>query len=372
MKYYIIAGEVSGDLHGANLVKELKKNDPAAEISCFGGDLMQREGANVRKHVRDLAFMGIIEVLMNIRTIKKNFSFCKNDILKFNPDVIIFIDYPGFNLKMAKFAKEKGYKTIYYISPKIWAWKTSRIKFIKNYVDLLLSILPFENDFYKKHGYTITYVGNPLMDAISTFKNQNQGNPSFLTVQDISDHPIVAVLPGSRKQEVEKILPEMMQVADKFPGYLFLVAGVSFLSPYIYEKHTSKRKNVRLIFDRTYDILSHSKAAIVASGTATLETALLNVPQVVCYKINSLTYRIGKLFFYLQYFSLVNLIMNKEVVKELLQDNLSMDIGKELDNLLNNRDYREKMLSEYSVLREKVGPAGASGKAAASIKEFLS
>jgi lipid-A-disaccharide synthase len=371
MKYYIIAGEASGDLHGANLIKGLKNSDKQADIRCWGGDLMQAEGTTLVKHYRETAYMGLFEVIAHARTIAKNFKFCFSDILTFAPDVIILIDYAGFNLRVAKFAKENGIKVFFYISPKVWVWNEKRVKKIKLYVDRMFVIFPFEKDFYsKKHQYEVDYVGNPLLDAIEEKKASIPSRIDFLAQNKLTEKPIIALLPGSRKQEISRLLPVMVSIIDSFPQYQFVIAGTTALSGSIYQPYL-KNSNLSIIFNKTYELLSHSEAAVVASGTATLETALYNVPQVVCYKINQATYSLGKPFFPIKYFSLVNIIMDEPVVKELLQYNLERDIALELNQILNNPAYRNQMLEKYRELYEKCGGPGASQKAANLMIHYL-
>lgn len=370
MKYYIIAGEASGDLHGSNLMKALQTEDVNAEFRFWGGDLMQKVGGNLVKHYKELAFMGFLEVLMNIRTIFKNLSFCKKDIESYGPDAIIFIDYPGFNLRIAKWAKKKGYKTEYYISPQIWAWKENRIKKIKRDIDHMYVILPFEKDFYEeKHDYPVEFVGHPLIDAIS---NRNQVDEfEFRAEHELSDKPIIALLPGSRKQEIKKMLSIMLSVVNDFKDYQFVIAGApgqdeSFYSPFI------KKSNVAFISNKTHDLLSISYAALVTSGTATLETALFKVPEVVCYKGSWLSYQIGKrLVKHIKYISLVNLIMDKQVVAELIQDEFnSTRLKKELSLILDDYE-RIKFFLNYYDLEKKLGGKGASKKTAKFIFDAI-
>jgi lipid-A-disaccharide synthase len=370
MKYYIIAGEASGDLHGANLVKALKNEDKQAEIRCWGGELMQAQGATLVKHYRETAYMGLFEVVAHARTIAKNFQFCFNDIATFAPDVVVLIDYPGFNLRVAKFAKENGIKVFYYISPKVWVWNEKRVKKIKLYVDRMFVIFPFEKDFYsKKHNYEVDYVGNPLIDAIEDKKAIIPGRNEFVTQNGLANKPIVAMLPGSRKQEISRLIPIMASIVGSFPDYQFVIAGTTALDESLYKKYL-RGSNITILFNKTYELLSHSEAAIVASGTATLETALFNIPQVVCYKLSNATY-LGKPFFPIKYFSLVNIIMDKTVVKELLQYHLVRDITQELNLILHNMDYRNQMLGRYRELREKCGGPGASKKAAELMVHYL-
>jgi len=362
MKYYIIAGEASGDLHGSNLMKSLLKEDPNAEIRFWGGDLMQAAGGTLVKHYRDLAFMGFVEVLFNLKTILNNIKICKDDITQFQPDVIIFIDYPGFNMRIAQWAKEKGIKTHYYISPQIWAWKESRIKAIKRDVDKMYVILPFEKDFYEnKHHYPVDFVGHPLIDAIQNQKPIDAA--TFRVENNLSEKPVIALLPGSRKQEITKMLSVMLSVVDDFPDYQFVIAGAPSQEFTFYESFINN-KNIKFISNKTYDLLKIAQAALVTSGTATLETALFKVPEVVCYKGNSISYQIAKRIITLKYISLVNLIMDEEVVTELIQDSCNTkNIKKELTKILDT-EYRKKLLAKYDALEQKLGGAGASEKTA--------
>lgn len=361
MKYYIIAGEASGDLHASNLMKAIKQKDSNAEFRFWGGDLMQKvSGEKPVKHYKDLAFMGFLEVIQNLGTILNNIKFCKKDIANYKPDVLILVDYPGFNLRIAKFAKESGIKVVYYISPQLWAWKEGRVETIKKYVDEMLVILPFEKDFYKKHNVDAHFVGHPLLDAISDLQEINVDD--FKKEFHLNEKEIIALLPGSRKQEVEKMLQLMLSVRNHFSDYQFVIAGAPSLPKDFYEKYTDE--NVHFVSNRTYDLLRCSKAALVTSGTATLETALLNVPEVVCYKGSRISYEIGKrLIKNIKYISLVNLIMDREVVKELIQDELNTEnLVKELNLILGVN--RNKMLEDYAELREKLGNSGASENAA--------
>jgi lipid-A-disaccharide synthase len=365
MKYYIIAGEASGDLHGSNLMKALYKEDPSAEIRFWGGDLMQNVGGTLVKHYRELSFMGFIEVVFNLKTILNNIKICKKDVQEFQPDVLIFIDYPGFNMRIAKWAKELGMKTHYYISPQIWAWKENRITDIKRDVDKMYVILPFEKDFYeKKHHYPVEFVGHPLIDAIQNRTTVDE--IAFRKVHNLDEKPIIALLPGSRKQEITKMLSVMLSVVNDFPDYQFVIAGApsqeySFYAPFL------KSKNSHFISNKTYDLLSVSTAALVTSGTATLETALFKVPEVVCYKGSWVSYQIAKRIVTLKYISLVNLIMDKEVVTELIQDNCtSKNIKTELQKLL-EPNYRMQVLENYNALEKQLGGSGASEKTAKSI-----
>jgi lipid-A-disaccharide synthase len=362
MKYYIIAGEASGDLHGSNLMKALYEEDPQAEIRFWGGDLMQKAGGTLVKHYRELAFMGFIEVVFNLKTILSNITFCKKDILEFKPDVIVFIDYPGFNMRIAKWAKTLNYKTYYYISPQIWAWKENRIKAIKNDVDKMFVILPFEKSFYEdKHQYPVEFVGHPLIDAIH---NQPSFDETIFRIENnLSEKPIIAVLPGSRQQEITKMLSVMLSVVDDFQEYEFVIAGAPSQEYEFYQQFITN-KNIKFISNKTYDLLRSSTAALVTSGTATLETALFKVPEVVCYKGSTISYQIAKRIITLKYISLVNLIMDQEVVTELIQSDCNTKrIKEELQKLLEPA-YREKLLQNYDILEKKLGGVGASKKTA--------
>lgn len=369
MKYYIIAGEASGDLHGANLMKELFIQDPQAEIRFWGGDLMQQTGGTLVKHYRDLAFMGFAEVIQNLKTILNNIKFCKQDIAAFNPDVIIFIDYPGFNMRIAQWAKKLKYKTHYYISPQIWAWKESRIKAIKRDVDQMYIILPFEKDFYEnKHNFPVEFVGHPLIDAIHNRKPTDEA--AFRAEHNLDDRPIIALLPGSRKQEISKMLEGMLSVVNDFPDYQFVIAGAPSQEYSFYQQFLGS-SSVKFISNKTYDLLSIAYAALVTSGTATLETALFKVPEVVCYKGNWISYQIAKRIITLKYISLVNLILDKEIVKELIQDDFNKkNIRAELQKIL-TPDYRQNLLKQYDLLEEKLGGNGASKKTASFIIKHL-
>ncbi|HEY9533676.1 MAG TPA: lipid-A-disaccharide synthase [Mucilaginibacter sp.] len=366
MKYYLVAGEASGDLHGANLMKELKKLDPQAEFRFFGGDLMRAEGGTLVKHYADMAFMGFFEVVAHLRTILKNLAFCKQDIDGYQPDVLILIDFPGFNLKVAAFAKEQGLPVYYYISPKVWAWNQKRVLKIKKVVDHLFCILPFEVEFYRDWGMRVDYVGNPLLDAVAAFKP----DAGFRQKHNLGDRRIIALLPGSRKQEINYLLPDMLAVADQFPEYQFVVAGAPSFSADYYQQYL-KGRDIPVLFNSTYDILTNAYAAVVASGTATLETALFNVPQVVVYKGNPVSIGIAKMVVKIEFISLVNLIVNKGIVRELIQQDCNPTaIGAEIELILNNQDYRQDMLVNYDVLDEKMGAPGASAKTAALIVKY--
>ncbi|MEO2050811.1 MAG: lipid-A-disaccharide synthase [Allomuricauda sp.] len=368
MKYYIIAGEASGDLHGSNLIKALKKEDPSADIRCWGGDLMEKAGGVLAKHYKDMAFMGFLEVIMNIPTIFKNIRYCKEDIEAFRPDVIIFIDFSGFNLRIAKWAKQHGFRTNYYISPQIWASREGRINKIKRDIDAMYVILPFEKDFYeRKHGYPVQFVGHPLIDAIENTPVED--NATFRKENDLDpEKPIIALLPGSRKQEVQKMLEVMLSVQQDFPKYQFVIAGAPSLPDAFYAPYLSGDK-VNYVSNKTYTLLSHAHAALVTSGTATLETALFGVPQVVCYKGNWISYQIAKRIITLDFISLVNLIMGREVVKELIQNELTTkNLRLELVKIVDGPD-RKRILEDYQTLRKKLGGKGASQLAAQLIVE---
>lgn len=371
MRYYIISGEASGDLHGSNLVRELKLLDPKAEMVGWGGDLMEQQGVKLVKHYRDLAFMGFAEVLFNIRTILKNIDFCKKDILAYNPDVLILIDYPGFNLRIAKFAHEHGIKVFYYISPSVWAWKESRVKLIKEAVDKMFVILPFEKAFYAKHNYNVDYAGHPLLDAIEQKKSGFISREEFIKQQGLEDKPIIAILPGSRKQEISAMLPVMMNVANKFPQFQFIIAGSPGLAESYYQQFLAGSK-LKILFGKTHEILHHAYAGLIKSGTSTLEAALYDVPQVVCYKGNPVSIWIGRRLAKIKYFSLVNLIMDKPVVKELLQEEMNEKVlTEEFSKICAETPERKQMLEEYRQLKHDLGNSGASKRLAALMHGYL-
>ena len=368
MKYYIIAGEASGDLHGSNLIKELHKLDTTANIRCWGGDKMQAAGATLVKHYRELAFMGFIEVVKNISTIFKNLSLCKKDTLAFKPDVLVLIDYPGFNLRIAKWAKENSIKVIYYISPQVWAWKENRVKMMKQCINKMLVILPFEKDYYKnKWNWTVEYVGHPLIEEVERFQDNE------LVLQEHTN-PIIAILPGSRKQEILKKLPVMLEVSKQFANYQFVIAKAPGVENAFYNGLIKDYTNVSSVSNETYSLLKQSTAALVTSGTATLETALFGVPQVVCYKGSEISYQIAKRLINIKYISLVNLIMNKEVVKELIQTEMNVkQLSLELKKILPGTEQRELILKDYLQLKELLKAGGdASATAANSIYKFIS
>ena len=378
MKYYLIVGEASGDLHASNLMKALKERDAQAEFRFFGGDLMREVGGTLVKHYKELAYMGFIPVLLHLRTIFKNMDFCKSDILEWQPDVVILVDYPGFNLKIAEFVKKHSKIPVYYyISPKIWAWKEYRIKNIKRDVDELFSILPFEVDFFKGHEYPIHYVGNPCVDAVDAFQQSyTETFEEFTVTNALSQKPIIALLAGSRKQEIKDNLPDMLEAAKPFVGeYQLVLAGAPSMDLDYYQQYIGSEVPVKIVFGQTYRLLAHAKAALVTSGTATLETALFRVPQVVCYYL-----AMGKVISFLRkhilkvkYISLVNLVANREVVRELVADTMTVaNVRAELDALLNQTDYRNNMLQEYDRMIKILGPAGASHQAASKMIELLS
>ena len=371
MKYYIIAGEASGDLHGSNLVKELRKLDTQAIIRAWGGDLMQAAGADIIKHYRDLAFMGFTEVIKNLPTILNNLKFCKKDILQFQPDVLVLIDYPGFNLRIAKWAKEKGLKVIYYISPQVWAWKESRVKSIKKHVDKMLVILPFEKEFYKKWDYKVEYVGHPLVQVIEESKKETK---PLITDKNsaVSDHPVIAILPGSRKQEINKKLPLMIEACLKYSNRYRLIVAKAPGNEDVFYQSVVSTPEVETTRD-TYNLLKHATAAVVTSGTATLETALFGVPEIVCYKGSPISYQIAKRLIKIKYISLVNLIMDKKVVTELIQDQLTVNnLVTELSSILTDEEKIRRMKKDYQDLKELLGKGGnASQRAAHEIVGFL-
>jgi len=366
MKYYIIAGEASGDLHGSNLMTELQLLDREAVFRGWGGDKMLGVGLSLFRHYREQSFMGFIEVFMNLRTSLKNISDTKQDISTFHPDALILIDFPGFNLRIAEWAREKGYKIIYYISPQVWAWKESRVKIIKRCVDKMLVILPFEKEFYKKWGYEVEYVGHPLVEVIESEKSK-------INIQKTGEKPIIALLPGSRKQEILKKLPIMLEVCKDFPEYQFVVAQAPSQDDALYKSFTDKYQNAAFVKDQTYDLLSRSKAALVTSGTATLETALFGVPEVVCYKGHPLSYTIAKRLIKVKYISLVNLIMDRLVVKELIQDEMNpANLKKELTTLLHDEMKITEIKNDYEELKNRLAAGGhASANAARAINSYL-
>ena len=364
MKYYIIAGEASGDLHAANLMRAIKAKDVQADFRVWGGDLMQAQGGTLVKHYRDLAFMGFAEVIANLPAIFKNLNLCKNDLLQFAPDVLILVDYPGFNLRIARFAWTKKIRTFYYISPQVWAWKKSRVRKIRKYVERMYVILPFEKDFYKSNDVDVDFVGHPLLDAIENEKRHLNAPAHFRKKYALDKRLIIAVLPGSRKQEISTMLPVMLSAVKTFSDYQFVVAGAPSV-PVEFYKQVAGKLPFDIVFGATHDLLHNAYAGIVTSGTATLETALLDVPQVVCYKGSNFSYQIARRIVKIKYISLVNLIMDREVVTELIQQEMNTaNIEKELKKLLIYEN-RKIILDKYHQLRELLGGAGASDTAAA-------
>lgn len=374
MKYYLIAGEASGDLHASNLMHAIKQQDPKADFRFFGGDLMQMQGGKLVKHYREMAFMGFISVIANIDKVFNNLRQCKEDITAYQPDILILIDYPGFNLKIAKFVKKTlNIPVCYYISPKIWAWKEYRIKSIKKYIDLMLCILPFEVDFYRKHNYPVTYVGNPTVDELSVRPDANETAEKFRQENNLNNKPIIALLAGSRKQEIKANLPDMIKAVSRFSQYQAIVAGAPGIEKSFYTPIT-KNTNVSVVFGKTYRLLQQAEAALVTSGTATLETALLRTPQVVCYQISGgrFTYELFKRILSVPYISLVNLIANKEVVKELVAHLFSAtNMAHELNLILNDKSARNKMLEGYDTISQRLGAPGAADRAANKIISTL-
>ena len=377
MKYYIIAGEASGDLHGSNLIKELKKLDASATIRCWGGDKMQAAGGELVKHYRDLAFMGFTEVLMNLRTILRNLKYCKEDILRSRPDALILIDYPGFNLRIAKWAKEQGLKVIYYISPQVWAWKENRVRMMKECIDKMIVILPFEKDYFKKKwNWEVEYVGHPLVEVVEERKSQVKSQKledGSLKSEEGGLKPVVALLPGSRKQEILKKLPIMLEVSKAFPDHQFIVAKAPGVEDAFYAGLLQPYTNVLAVSGKTYDLLVQARAALVTSGTATLETALFGVPEVVCYKGSPISYQIARRVIKVKYISLVNLIMDRLVVKELIQHELTpQNLEQELKQLLFDEARIQQLKKDYAELQQLLGKGGhASAKAARSVVNFL-
>ena len=367
MKYYLIAGERSGDLHGSNLIKGIRANDPDAEFRGWGGDMMEAEGMSLVTHYKDTAFMGFLEVVMNLRTITGFLKKCKADVLEYQPDALILIDYPGFNLRIASFAKSKGLKVFYYISPKVWAWNQKRAWKIKANVDHMFVIFPFEVDFYKKYDYKVDYVGNPLMDAIAAFRP----DPDFRRKHHLDDRPIIALLPGSRKQEIIGMLNTMLTTQKHFPGYQYVIAGVKNLPSTLYDQYLSSGK-ATIVYESTYDLLSVADAALVTSGTATLETALLKVPEVVCYRTSAISYALAKRLIRIPFISLVNLILEKEAVRELIQDELNEgNLVAELKRILPGGDKNVRQMEDYERLAAVVGGAGASERTGGLIAKYL-
>ena len=372
MKYYIIAGEASGDLHGSNLMKAILRSDPQAEIRFWGGDLMQSVGGTLVKHIRDLAFMGFVEVVANLRTVLNNIALCKKDIVEFHPDAVIFIDYPGFNLKIAKFTHAQGFKNFYYISPQVWAWKKGRIKTMRKVLDMMYVILPFEKPFYDRNNVqNVEFVGHPLLDAIAEFDKKTQLADDFRSRNGLDERPIIALMPGSRKMELRKMMPDMCHLAAQHPEYQFVIAGMKLLGSSMYTPYIHS-DNVSIVYDQTYPLLKTAFAGVITSGTATLEAALFDLPLVVCYKANALSVFIAKRFAKVNYISLVNLIADKPVVKELIQNDLNAnDLESEFRKITVDEIYRQNLQHEYDLLKEQLGGVGASQRTVNSILNYL-
>ena len=377
MRYFLIAGEASGDLHGSNLVRELKLQDSDAQFRFFGGDLMAAQaGVPPVKHYSEMAFMGFVRVLMNLRKIGRNMEQCKTEIVDFKPDMVILIDFAGFNLRIAEFAKSLGLKTVFYISPKIWAWKQNRIKKIKKYIDKMLTILPFETEFYARFDYSVEYVGNPILDAIEEFRSDDhQTEADFRKANSLTDKPIIGLLAGSRKQEVDFMLPVMIEVSRQFPEYQFVISGAPGLDRDYYTKVIGADCNIPIVFGQTYNLLKFSRAALVTSGTATLETALFGVPEAVLYRISApdFLYRVGRKLLKVKWISLANLIVGREIIRELVQmDCNPRTIADELRKILDDKQYDAEFQRNYAELRQRMGSAGASQRAAQAVIKFVS
>lgn len=370
MKLFVIAGEASGDLHASNLMKSIRDIDPGAEFRCYGGDLMKQAGGDLARHYREMNFMGLWEVIKHYGKIRKNLSGCKAEIQHYRPDALILVDYAGFNLRIARYAKRQGFRVFYYISPKLWAWGKWRVKKVKKYVDRMFVILPFETDFYRDHGIEAEYYGNPVADSVAESMHRQRDFPAFIRSHGLDDRPVIALLAGSRQQEISLCLPAMLSVIPNYPGYQFIIAGAPSLPPALYQPFMEGIP-VKLLHGHTYDILRHAEAAVVTSGTATLETALHRIPQVVVYKTSALTYVAGRPIVRIPYFSLVNLIMNREVVREILQFNLADKIRREMDRILFDKEYRREMINTFDRLTEKVGEPGVSGRIASRIVALL-
>ncbi|MDE6493275.1 MAG: lipid-A-disaccharide synthase [Bacteroidales bacterium] len=368
MKYYIISGEASGDLHGSNLIRSLQTLDAEADFRCWGGDLMRQAGATVVKHYRDLAFMGFVEVAAHLGTILRNMRFCRRDIKAYRPDVVILIDYPGFNMPMARFAHRQGFKVVYYIAPQVWAWRTGRIKKLKRYVDQIYTLLPFEHKFYEAYGATVRFEGNPLVDAIAAYRPDEEFIARYRNSED--KRPLVVILPGSRKQEIKHIFPVMLRAAARMPQYRYVVAGTHTLSEELYRSYLRDYPEIEWVCGHTYDLFSLARAGMVKSGTSTLEAALFSMPQVVCYRTTPATYRIGRLLVNkeVRFISLVNLIMDKEVVTELLQNDLNeARLVSELEKVAEDTGFRKNQKKYYTELQEVIGLPGISDRVADSI-----
>lgn len=374
MRYYIIAGEASGDLHGSNLIKGIREVDPAAQIRCWGGDLMKEAGGELVRHYKEGAIMGFVEVVANLGKLARNLNDCKKDILEYKPDAVILIDYPGFNFRIAQFAKEKGLRVFYYIAPKVWAWKEKRVHKLRKYVDRLFIIFPFEIEYFKKWGINAIYRGNPLLDSVDNYPRATETREEFALRTGIdASRTSVALLAGSRKSEIKYLLPRMIEVAKRHQEHQFLMACAPSMEEEFYRSIIGKKcSNIKLLFGETYSILRHSDAAIISSGTASLEAALIGVPQVVCYGGNEISYQIARMVVKLKYISLANLIMDKGLFKELIQHDCTPDkISMELDQLLGNEEYRNEMTGNYAKVREILGGKGASAKVARAMTEEL-
>ena len=369
MKYFLIAGEASGDLHASNLMAQIKKEDPDAEFRFFGGDLMAAQGGTMLLHYREMAFMGIFEVVANLCKVKRNMKLCQEALKEYMPDLLILVDYPGFNLRMAKFAKTLGLKVYYYISPKIWAWKKKRAYTVKKLIDKMFVIFPFEVDFYKQFDYKVEYVGNPLVDAMKAREKDIIPADEFRQRNSLNDKPIIALVAGSRRNEIKKLLPEMMTVTTKFPDYQFVVAGAPGIDHDFYNEFIRGYDNVKVVFDQTYSVVKNAVAAVVTSGTATLEAAFLRTPQVVVYKLQYASYLVGRMLVKINFISLVNIILNRECVKELIQTDLANRIINELSHILTDNDYRTRMLQDYEEINTILGDGSASAQTAKVIVE---
>ena len=369
MKYYIIAGEASGDLHASKLMNGIKKRDAQAEFRCWGGEHMKQAGGTIVKHYHEMSFMGFQEVILNIRTILHNIDYCKEDITEWKPDAVILVDYPGFNMRVAKFAKAAGYKVFYYISPQVWAWKKYRVHKLHKITDLAFVVMPFEKDFHAKYGYQVEFTGHPMPDSMDL--NAKIDEAAFRNLNDLGEKPIIALIPGSRKQELHHILPFMLEITERFSDYQFVIAGVSTLGEKFYKK-AIKSYPVKVVYGQTYDLLRVSRAAAVKSGTVTLETAMLGIPQVVCYRFSFLSALVAWMVVHVKYISLVNLILDRKIVAELIQYKFTTDsLSRELAPLLPEGEARSRMLNDYKELLERIGPPGASDRAAAIMVENL-
>lgn len=371
MRYFIIAGEASGDLHGANLIRGLRNTDPDAEIICWGGDKMLDSGGRLLVHYRELAIMGFWEVITRIGKIFKYLRQCKEHIIEYKPDLVILIDYPGFNLRIARYLNEKKIKVYYYISPKVWAWKKSRIKKIRQYISRMYVIFPFETEFFREHDMVVHYFGNPLVEVVDEGLQNASGRKEFISKYRLEDKPVIALLPGSRSQEIKKMLPLMARISDFYPDYQFIVACIKSIDQPVYESFLQGR-DIRLVFDDTYSILSNSQAALVTSGTATLETAIAGIPQIVCYKSSRLSYMIARILVSVRFISLVNLIMDREIVRELIQGSLNeKEVLRELNSILPGGWKRKIMLDNYGQLRKMLSGKGASSRVAGDMYHSL-